>query len=860
MAVIEGTRGTTPVTRVTPTQRPQSVSPTRSPGQPQDPSSTAADARAHVVQQEFEARQDALSVLDRDFLVFDTAAEGGDGDDEVSREDIEAVARGGTLDNGTRVTTEQQEAAQYLLDHDDVFARLDVADDGGGYGSPDDTISRDDLNVVLEQQPLFEDAGTFISDEPARPGDVTPRVATDASPEEAAADVAMTFNPTAFGSHVREHADDPTWLRGFFRALGAQETANQLNMIAETGSDEGVQAVQDALADMYADGTLTGQDVARLVEHWAMYSGDFPEAIGDLFAGLDGTAGRGLQTEFFRATSQLSRAGEADAPTGPFAFSAEAVDRLSDGDRESLAQIGARAFIPEDTQENVERFLEFSEELNWRIANLGPAMTPEQLEAAIEGFMEEKGEEWQQEFEALQQAVVDDGVELLEALGSDDLDHLSDAERSALVEALVNDPEGELAVNMALTAGAEQLDADTLDRALGFFEGVSLAGKGASLFNSLGSAYIRNVALDRVMDVDPNDPQSIRDARAGIEELRGSNLARALGVSETQFNEVVDALEATLPDPDGPRMTSNEVYERLEALDDAIGDLQSGSSGRADQLGSALRLLGVGAGAVSLYSDVDSLIDDPNLENSLRTAASAAGLSRDVTELLVQSGRISPDSAGGRVAGSRALGKALGAVGLAFGTLDLARNIGDGDYAQAGLTAVGLGGAALATFGTTSWAGPVGIAVGLLAAGGSLGLNQYRRVQESNKYMNDTSAQFLEHAGFDPDVAQALVDQSGEGYSPVPILMEYGRAKGMTPSETVEWINGLSSSELSHLRDTLHHTLDDIDGDLAELPETADSDADYVEQIAMFSGAQIAPHSVAQVDAFLAVNDIALPA
>lgn len=142
----QATTEATQTQQVTPTRRE-----TPSDGVVDPSSSTRADAQAGTVRQSFDDPQQATSILDRDFLVFDTAAHGGDADDKVSLEDVEAVARGGTLPNGTRVSAEQQAAAQYLVDNPEAFTTLDIADDSSRV--PDQIISRGDVDKAVEAGP-----------------------------------------------------------------------------------------------------------------------------------------------------------------------------------------------------------------------------------------------------------------------------------------------------------------------------------------------------------------------------------------------------------------------------------------------------------------------------------------------------------------------------------------------------------------------------------------------------------------------------------------------------------------------------------------------------------------------------------
>lgn len=142
----QATTEATQTRQVTPTRRE-----TPSDGVVDPSSTTRADAQADTVRQSFDDPQQATSILDRDFIVFDTAAHGGDADDKVSLEDVEAVARGGTLPDGTQVSAEQQAAAQYLVDNPEAFATLDIADDSSGV--PDQIISRGDVDKAVEAGP-----------------------------------------------------------------------------------------------------------------------------------------------------------------------------------------------------------------------------------------------------------------------------------------------------------------------------------------------------------------------------------------------------------------------------------------------------------------------------------------------------------------------------------------------------------------------------------------------------------------------------------------------------------------------------------------------------------------------------------
>lgn len=289
----------------------------------------------------------SISTLQRDFSVFDTAAKGGDTDGIVSRQDIEAVA------NGSQYTTEQRQAAQYLLDHSDTFNQLDTGRDGGSLYGSDGKISQQDVDTVVANAPLFSGTATFSSDTPNLPenrGFDDPREA--ASQTESVAQSSFSGEAAATGNFmilVEAHKDDPQWLQAYFGALGTERTAHYLSSVADQGrysttdasfSQSEIDTARAALQGMYESGVINDADIGRLVESWAMEDGDFNTGVAQLFGGLQGPKAQEMQNAFARASAELSLSGQ-DITTRDFTFSDSAVERLTDGDRESLAGAGA---------------------------------------------------------------------------------------------------------------------------------------------------------------------------------------------------------------------------------------------------------------------------------------------------------------------------------------------------------------------------------------------------------------------------------------------------------------------------------------------------------------------------------------
>lgn len=85
----------------------------------------------------------ALTTLQQHFKVFDTASQGGAGDGQISRADLETVA----ANESGQYTFEQVAAAQHLLLHSNDFWQADVAAQDDLHA--DGTISDEDVDAAL---------------------------------------------------------------------------------------------------------------------------------------------------------------------------------------------------------------------------------------------------------------------------------------------------------------------------------------------------------------------------------------------------------------------------------------------------------------------------------------------------------------------------------------------------------------------------------------------------------------------------------------------------------------------------------------------------------------------------------------
>jgi hypothetical protein len=254
---------------------------------------------------------------------------------------------------------------------------------------------------------------------------------------------------------------------------------------------------------------------------------------------------------------------------------------------------------------------------------------------------------------------------------------------------------------------------------------------------------------------------------------------------------------------------------------------------------------------------------DPSLKNELRIVVDAAGLGQKGFELYAGLTGASSTSTVGHL-GSALAGKLLGSLTAGFDAWSAAEAFSKGDVASGVLYGVGAGGGLLAALGTGSMAGPIGLGLVVVSA---VGLAIVNGNKEANKHEpgsdNGVSQRFLAHAGFDEDASRALVDQSGDGRSVVPFLEQYARAQGLDLTNAtdrdryVQWVNDMPSDQLAALRDNLHGTVDEFEGDPSRFEATADDDDRVVPDIAArpwFAASGVAqPESAAQLNAVLDV-------
>ena len=437
------------------------------------------------------------------------------------------------------------------------------------------------------------------------------------------------------------------------------------------------------------------------------------------------------------------------------------------------------------------------------------------------------------------------------------------ADHGGLLDDVAKDPAAQLAMSTALQANPGLTTGPQGEKIANFFSNPAVQAKlgdqGRKLVGELATAYAKETVLGRIGDLDPSDPASVARAKDAIGGLRDSRFAKLLGLSSSQMDDVVAALEDTIPKAGE---SADDVAKRLTNLDEKLGGIKG--LDKSTVAGQLLRGVGLGlAGAGFLFS-ANKAFDDPSLKNSLKVLVDGAGLGQKGAELLTALDKVDADSAIGKF-GSTAAGKFLGVLGAGFDVWNMGESFAKGDIPSGILYGVGAAGGLMATLGAGSLLGPIGIGLVVVSV---VGLGIWNSTKEANKHEpgsdGGASMRFLQHAGLSESTARALVDQSGEGFSPVPLLNRYAELKGLNLADPAQqrqfadWLNQMSPEQLASMRDHMHLTLDKFDGDVGKIQATQADDAKwkpttehYMHKDGIFYYTDNAPTSAVQIDKLL---------
>ncbi|MDI5984192.1 LysM domain-containing protein [Halomonas sp. M4R5S39] len=531
-----------------------------------------------------------------------------------------------------------------------------------------------------------------------------------------------------------------------------------------------------------------------------------------------------------------------------------------DGFREEVFA-AVEQFRDHSIADQAEDYHEHLDELSFLILNGGAAMTEAQLEAAIDDYID-SNPDWQEEFGALQEQLADSGAGLLEQIRQ--LQGLPDdirADHQPRIEALLDDPNSQLAISTAFQQRPDLVTGEAGEALVETFAELGIT-EDAPLAVNLAGAYLRENVITPAAGIDPSDPQSLEDARAQLDDALRDNpgLADMLGITTSELNGIAEAFDDLVPDftdDFDPQRYEIDVARNLNnTLDKIDGTFRDTPYNRGFRT-SALAIVGSGlANAMEAYGE------DPSLRNALQVSIETARVGVDGAQLV--DALLSPAEGSRATHGLKLGGKFVHVLGAGLAGADALVRLNQGDVVGAGLNAAVAGGVGYAVFGTSSLAGPIGFGIATVATLIQFGRDAYQTAQHNSRFETQTTADFLAHAGFSEEAAEVLIDQSGEGHSVVPLLMSYGELHGLTPEQTVAWVNSIPEGEngtvmLAALRDNLHNTLDEFDGDVTQFDEHADGFELASPSLGESRSGSLTPRSRFELDAILPRLDIESP-
>jgi hypothetical protein len=541
---------------------------------------------------------------------------------------------------------------------------------------------------------------------------------------------------------------------------------------------------------------------------------------------------------------------------------------------------GIRSYANGPVANLASQFARHHQDLAWLVQNHGRAMTPEALNTAIASHVQSMGPEWQAESARLEQALAAAGARLVNQLNqvadfarSMASDPRLAGHRDALLSRtaeIAGTPAGSAGLTAALRINSELLAGAAGLRTLNTIEMLSSASNNARAANSvrrLGQeavTYYMKRLIDDYVNADVSTPAAAETARANLRQgLREGVLGRLMGVSDKHYKMATDALELAIP---RPGETPDQRIERLREFDRRLETIHQTDDGvksfsRFTPPGQLMRVAGLAlSGVTAAFSGVRAY-SDPTAANNFKAAVDAIGLLQKGADFAfgLNGERTPPDHWLRHVGGTdatRIFGRLTAAADLGVAVQYLMR----GDPEAAGWTGVTAAGGFMWSMGSSAWSGPVGFGLVLV---GNIGLEMHRGRQEASRYETQASADFLRHSGLSDEAARALVDQSDEGHSPVPLLFEYGRHRGLSEAQTAAWLNSLTPRQLETLRNAVHTHLDGVNGDISTFTAGTPEDRQYVDQILALgrfrSPYQLLPENAVRMDGLLEALGIPQP-
>jgi LysM repeat protein len=376
--------------------------------------------------------------------------------------------------------------------------------------------------------------------------------------------------------------------------------------------------------------------------------------------------------------------------------------------------------------------------------------------------------------------------------------------------------------------------------------------KPKGFLETMGSLVTKSI-VGRTLEALGPDGQNFAVASQQLDRLE--DYADVLGLDRTTLSGVVDQYKIALD----PNSSLDARQAALSKINTDLNEIKGGAFDATTGVGRTLRgvglLLSIAGGGKSLQD----AIKDPSAQNITGLLLDSAGLARDSAEFVSGFLKSADWTDSWWFKGS---GKVLGVAGAFLGGISVLQSLADGNYAEAGFGAVGVGGGLLVAFGTsTAWTG-----VGAVLVIGAFVGNEIYKALADDEHENANTVAALRVMGFDQQAADVLKNQDSDLNSPVPVLMALARHTGIDMDDPaarrgfVNYINSLDKEQLEELVRVAHGVDPQEDG---TYPETAGNDSNIINgpppRVNPRQVIDVSPHSLTALESWMQQNGFKVP-
>lgn len=494
-------------------------------------------------------------------------------------------------------------------------------------------------------------------------------------------------------------------------------------------------------------------------------------------------------------------------------------------------------------------------DLNWRAGNLGRIMTEERAAASIEDNIKKKGEQWIRSYAEHKSKWQRDGARL--RMFRDSFDQLP--ERFTELKAVASKATNQISKNL-LASSAIKASEDRPEYAIAYYwetflrvtaraqyaATAKLVDQSQKLWRAMVKGPIQaELILSQIVEhLDAGNFSELSRIASYLELQAGSSKALFAGLPKSRLTAIATDLHGLGNGADIAAAESLMAELRSQTLSEDRRDSLSKKFKsikpfhQESLMGRGVRMVGAGAAVATLAYSLGKYFEDPNPKTEFKVALDVVNTASKSADFLAALGYMSKPMLAKVASG---LTHTTAKAGLAV--LSSINDFWDAGYYwnknhdkvdSAMYVARGVGGAVgFLGSGVVS-----GVGFGVII--GAVGVQAYRDMQKqtlrfSPENDHGESEDMLAFADIQQDKRRRIAQQSPDGYSIVPLIVEQARAMGLISgtksspylaNETeqrrlADWINGMSNRELDAMCKKFQETVDELEGNIDHFGDNA---------------------------------------